>query len=260
MNCSPSPRPDDQRALLARADEHVGLVEAHRDERVVPLELVVGGAHGLGEVALVEVGDQVRDHLGVGLGAEVRASVEQAALELDVVLDDPVDDDVDAVAVVGVRVRVLLADAPVGGPARVADARRWRAARRPRRRRLAPSSFSRSAPRLPTARTASIRSPAITRDPRGVITAVFEPRQPGEQQVTDGAPADVANDAAHRVEDTKGRRASRAAGCTAASAARRRAFRRAQRGARARGRRGPFRGCRTRAMSHQVPERLREKS
>ena len=38
---------DDQRALLARADERLGLVERHRDERVVALELVVGGAHGL---------------------------------------------------------------------------------------------------------------------------------------------------------------------------------------------------------------------
>ena len=42
---------DDQRALLAGADEHVGLVERHRDEGVVALELGVGGAHGLDEVA-----------------------------------------------------------------------------------------------------------------------------------------------------------------------------------------------------------------
>ena len=29
--------PSDQRALLARADEHVGFVEAHRHERIVAL-------------------------------------------------------------------------------------------------------------------------------------------------------------------------------------------------------------------------------
>ena len=40
---------DDQRALLARADEHVGLVERHGHERVVALELGVGGADGVDE-------------------------------------------------------------------------------------------------------------------------------------------------------------------------------------------------------------------
>ena len=50
-NVSSSPHADDERALLAGADEDVGLVEAHRDEREVALELGVGGADGLDEVA-----------------------------------------------------------------------------------------------------------------------------------------------------------------------------------------------------------------
>src|SRR5205085_12416788 len=37
---------DDQRALLARADQAVGLVAGQGDERVVALELVVGQADG----------------------------------------------------------------------------------------------------------------------------------------------------------------------------------------------------------------------
>ena len=41
---------DDQRALLARADERLGLVERHGDEREVAVELGVGGAHGLEQV------------------------------------------------------------------------------------------------------------------------------------------------------------------------------------------------------------------
>ena len=70
---------DDQRALLARADEHVGLVERHRDEGVVALELVVGGAHGLEQRAGRQVvGDQVGDDLGVGLAGEDGAHVAQA--------------------------------------------------------------------------------------------------------------------------------------------------------------------------------------
>ena len=71
---------DDERALLAGAHERVGLVGAHRDERVVALELVVGGAHGLDEAAERHVvGDEVRDDLGVGLRREVRAHVAEAA-------------------------------------------------------------------------------------------------------------------------------------------------------------------------------------
>ena len=61
---------DDQRALLARADEHAGLVRGHRDERVVAAQVGVRAPHRLDEVAVVVVGDEVRDHLGVGLGGE----------------------------------------------------------------------------------------------------------------------------------------------------------------------------------------------
>ena len=61
---------DDQRALLARADQHARLAGGEGDERVVAAQLGVGGAHGLEQVAVVVVGDEVGDHLGVGLGGE----------------------------------------------------------------------------------------------------------------------------------------------------------------------------------------------
>ena len=112
---------DDQRALLAGPDQQAGLVGAHRHERVVAAEVGVGRADGVDQVAVVVVGDQVGDHLGVGLGGEHGAVVDQLLLERDVVLDDAVDDDVDAVGGVEVRVGVLLGDPAVGRPARVAD-------------------------------------------------------------------------------------------------------------------------------------------
>ena len=114
---------DHQRALLAGADEDVGVVEAHRDEREVALELGVGGADGLLERAERHVvRDQVGDDLGVGVRGEDGALVHQAGLEGQVVLDDAVHDDVHAVGGVGVRVGVALRHAAVRGPARVADA------------------------------------------------------------------------------------------------------------------------------------------
>ena len=127
------------------------------------------------------LGDQVRDHLGVGLGGEHAARAGQALLQRHVVLDDPVDDDVHAVRrcrSAGGRSprsparaspsacgrcrssRGARGDAPRRPPACVAALRRraWRAARS----------------RLPTARTASIRSSAITEMPGRVIAAVLE--------------------------------------------------------------------------------------
>ncbi len=42
------------------------------------------------------------------------------------------------------------------------------------------------------------------RDPRRVIAAVLELAEAGEQQLLGGTGADVANDAAHALEDTSG--------------------------------------------------------
>ena len=124
---------DDQRALLARADEHARVVRRHRDERVVAAQLVVGAAHGLGEVAVEVLGDQVRHDLGVGLGGELGALGLEPLAQVGPVLDDPVEHDVHAARAVGVRVGVGLGHAAVGGPARVADAGRARAGGRSRR-------------------------------------------------------------------------------------------------------------------------------
>ena len=86
------------------------------------------------------------------------------------------------------RVRVLLGGPPVRRPARVADARR-RGASRSR------SLTSRSCCRLPTARTSS--TPAVDqREPGGVVAAVLETLEPGEQERLAGALPHVADDAA----------------------------------------------------------------
>ena len=101
------------------------MLALHRDEREVALELGVGAADGLDDVAGGHVvGDEVGDDLGVGLAREDRAHVLQAVLEGEVVLDDAVDDDVHGVVGVEVRVRVLLVDAAVRRPAGVGDAGR----------------------------------------------------------------------------------------------------------------------------------------
>jgi len=104
----------------------------------VALKLGVGPAdRGCQVAAVAQVrGDQVRDHLGVGLAREDGALAAQPLAQRQVVLDDAVHDDVNAVGRVEVRVRVLLVDAAVRGPAGVTDADR-RLTRHGRDRRVA---------------------------------------------------------------------------------------------------------------------------
>ena len=64
---------------MARADEQVRMVVVDDDEREVALELGVRGAHGRDEIAVVVALDEVRDDLGVGLGAELVALPRSAA-------------------------------------------------------------------------------------------------------------------------------------------------------------------------------------
>ena len=62
------------------------------------------------------------DHLGVGLGREHGARIDQALPQRDVILDDAVEHDVYAIGRVVVGMGVLLGDPAVGRPARVSDA------------------------------------------------------------------------------------------------------------------------------------------
>src|SRR5262245_18889377 len=62
----------------------------------------------------------MRDHLGIGLRAELGAVVFQFLAQLAEVLDDAVVHHRQPIG--GVRMRIILARPPVGGPTRVADA------------------------------------------------------------------------------------------------------------------------------------------
>jgi len=72
--------------------------------------------------------DQLRDHLGVGLGPEGDAVAAELLAERRCVLDDPVVDDGHTPALVRVRVCVAVRWRPVCRPASVPDAdgaRQW---------------------------------------------------------------------------------------------------------------------------------------
>ena len=114
----------------------------------------------------------------------------------------------DAVGAVVVGVRVLLADAPVGGPAGVADAGRGRA----REQRDGPSAASPARSLSPS--LASQRGEVADGahgldvilgdhgDAGAVVAAVLQTLETAQQQFTRRALADVADDSAHPVEDS----------------------------------------------------------
>ena len=137
--------------------------------------------------------DEVRDHLGVGLGRELVALLEERRLQLAVVLDDPVEDEVDvALKAAGQRVRILGANAPVRCPARVPDAgRRQGLALRRSVLQLAEVADRADLGELPV---------LDERQTGGVIPAVFEPLEAVQEDRLCDPGSDVSDDPAHLTD------------------------------------------------------------
>jgi hypothetical protein len=111
-------------------------------------------------------------------------------LELPEVLDDPVEDDRDLVVVAaGQRVRVLLGDAAVGGPARVAETRR-------RGRAVVAGRLLQG---LEIADRANVVESFVLAkcEPGRVVAAVFEPLETAKEEILRLPLPDVSDDPAH---------------------------------------------------------------
>ena len=181
---------DDERRLVADADEQVGMVVVDRDDREVALEQRIDAREGLREIAVVLLFEEMDDDFGVGLGGESVAAAGQLLAQLHVVLDDPVEDDREAGGVAAdERVRVALGDAAVRRPARVAEAvmrvRAVRAGRGDEARR-----GCRRRERIELAVLAQ-------RDPGGVVAPVLEALQAVEEKRLRLTRSDVSDDPAH---------------------------------------------------------------
>ena len=147
---------------------------------------------------LAPLGDEVRQHFGVGLGVEDVALGEQVVLQLLIVLDDAVVDDGERTVVGFVGVRVAFGRYAVGGPAGMAHARGGH-------------GVGTSGETLFEGRELALGPDGIEfaildeGDACGVVSAVFETAQTFDDDGNGGTMTGVADDAAHRPELLGGR-------------------------------------------------------
>src|SRR5581483_8618073 len=182
--------PDDEGCLVADGNEALRLVVVDDDEREAPPEARVRSPHGFDQVTVVQRLEQVRDDLGVRLGAEDMARLLELALQLAVVLDDPVEHDRElALVAARQRMRIVLVDRAVRGPARVSETRR-------RMRAVRPCSALQV---LEVADRANVVESLFLeeRDSRRVVASKLESLEARDQQALGRATADVSDDPAH---------------------------------------------------------------
>ena len=186
----PVPYPEQHGGAPARHDDLLGLGGGDHGDAVRPLDLGQHRDHAFFQRGSGRVFNQVDEGFRVRLGRELMAGAREARPQRIGVLDDAIVHKGERAAAVGVRVGVALRRGTVRRPTRVGDATR------PMRRVACHESGERGNParELPGHDAA----PVLHRHARRVVPAVFEPREPFEQDGRGLPPSHVADDAAHR--------------------------------------------------------------
>ena len=115
-------QPDHHRRPGARGHDLIGILARDHAQREHAGQLAHRVAHRVLQIPVVIFLDQMRDHLGVGLGDEGVAFGDQLALQRQIIFDDAVVHHHDVAVAIAMRMRVFLGGAAVRRPARVADA------------------------------------------------------------------------------------------------------------------------------------------
>ena len=180
---------DDQRAPVAGHDDPVREVGVQDREPVGALDPAERLADPTLEGVGVRAGDQVGDHLGVGVRRQVDARLGELRAQRRGVVDDPVVHDGDVTLGVDVRVRVDVVGRAVGRPPGVADAD------------LAAEPLGQLGLQVPDPpgllHDLEALAGAEHGEARRVVAAVLEPAEPLQQQRRCLLAADVPDDPAH---------------------------------------------------------------
>ncbi len=175
---------------IARRHDLVGVLPGDHDQREDAGQLLDGDAHGLFEVALEVLLDQVGDDFGVGLGLEDVAFHLQLFFERQVVFDDAVVHYDEIALAVAVRVGVLFGRPAVSGPTGVADAEGAV-------HRVHPDRFFQVAEFALGAAYRQLFVITVDRKPGRIVAAVFQTLQPLQDNRDRTMRSDIADDAAH---------------------------------------------------------------
>jgi hypothetical protein len=190
--------PQHERAAVAGDDQDARVLGVDHGDAVGPDDVRQRGAHCSRQICTgaQRGGDQVREHLGVGLGDELDAVGGELGAQVGGVLEDPVVHDGHAAGRIGVRVRVDVVRRAVGRPAGVADA-----GGALRALRECPDQLGDVAGALVDDQPAGSEHG----HPGGVVAAVLQPAQPVDEHGDGVLLADVGDDAAHgRVLPVRG--------------------------------------------------------
>ena len=186
---------EQQRRVLARGDDAVRAVGAEHTEGVRTLDAAQHAAHGLQKVVTLVVVEfqQLRHDLGIGLGLELDALTDQKFLDLDVVFDDAVVDDGELAVFAHVGVRVDDVRRAVRRPAGVTKTDAALEVR---------AAVDLFAEDLEPAHRFFDLQLSLRRDDghaRGVIPAVFQMREPVQQDGGRLFLTNESNDSAHMI-------------------------------------------------------------
>ncbi len=202
--------PDHQRRVAARADDHVRGVGVHGDEGERAVEAAADHPHGLGEVTVVGLAQQVGDDLGVGLRAQRVTALGELRPQLGEVLDDAVVDDRDLRGVVQVGVGVGVRRSAVGGPPGVADSGGTAGERGLGERLLEVGELS--GPLVGGEAPLPVGAKGLDGHTGGVVPPVLQPLQACDYYVKSGLSAHISNNSAHACQH-KGRFSRHSAAC-----------------------------------------------
>ena len=185
------PDADHDRRSQPRGHDFERIGAGNHGQREHSGEFLDSRAHGVFQVPLEVLLDQVGDHLGVGFGLENVALFQQLMLERQVVLDDAVVNHHDLALAIAVGMGILLGGPPVRGPAGVANAEAAvHGVQADGILEVAELAFGAAYGKLAIV--------AVDGQPGGVVAPVLEAFQPLQNDGNGPMGADVANYAAHR--------------------------------------------------------------
>ena len=113
---------DDERVVLLRADEQIGMSAAHKYKRIRAFDALEHRTHCSDEVPRIDLLEEMHDDLCIRLGLEDVPLGNQLFLQRKIVLDDAVVHDGKVAMAVRMRMRVHIRRTPVCRPARMTDA------------------------------------------------------------------------------------------------------------------------------------------